>query len=70
MSKVLLAILLASTSLVANSSGALAQELRFASTVDAVSMDPYVRNEVFTYSFLGNVYEGLVRRNPDLTLEP
>jgi peptide/nickel transport system substrate-binding protein len=61
---------LASAVLVAASPGALAQELRFASTGDAVSMDPYVRNEVFTYSFLGNVYEALVRRNPDLTLEP
>ena len=70
MSRLRLAILLATTSMVVASSISVAQELRFASTGDAVSMDPYVRNEVFTYSFLGNVYEGLVRRNPDLTIEP
>jgi len=66
----LLALFLASTAMAGATSTASAQELRFASSGDAVSMDPYIRNEVFTYSFLGNVYEGLVRRNPDLTIEP
>jgi len=66
----LLALFLASTAMAGATSMGAAHELRFASSGDAVSMDPYIRNEVFTYSFLGNVYEGLVRRNPDLTIEP
>lgn len=70
MTRMLLALFLASTAMAGTTSMGAAQELRFASTGDAVSMDPYIRNEVFTYSFLGNVYEGLVRRNPDLTIEP
>lgn len=70
MHKTLLAVYLASASMLVGPSMGMAQELRFASAGDAVSMDPYIRNEVFTYSFLGNVYEGLVRRNPDLTIEP
>jgi len=66
----LLALFLATTVMAGTASMGAAQELRFASSGDAVSMDPYIRNEVFTYSFLGNVYEGLVRRNPDLTIAP
>lgn len=34
------------------------------------SLDPYSLNETFTLSALGNVYEGLVRRNAKLELEP
>src|SRR6056297_1720227 len=37
---------------------------------DAQSLDPYVLNETFTLGFLGNVYEGLIRRTPDLEIEP
>ncbi|ODT47724.1 ABC transporter substrate-binding protein [Devosia sp. 63-57] len=70
MSRMLLALFLATTVMAGTASMGAAQELRFASSGDAVSMDPYIRNEVFTYSFLGNVYEGLVRRNPDLTIAP
>lgn len=70
MSRMLLALFLATTAMAGTASMGAAQELRFASSGDAVSMDPYIRNEVFTYSFLGNVYEGLVRRNPDLTIAP
>lgn len=33
-------------------------------------LDPYTLNETFTLSALGNVYEGLVRRNAKLELEP
>lgn len=47
-----------------------AQTLRFAAQGDAVSMDPYVVEEVFTSGFLGNVYEGLIRRAPDLSIQP
>ena len=51
-------------------SPAQAKELRFAFQGDADSMDPYTLNETFTLGFLGNIYEGLIRRGPDLTIEP
>lgn len=47
-----------------------ARELRFGYQGDADSMDPYTLNETFTLGFLGNIYEGLVRRAPDLSIEP
>jgi len=47
-----------------------AKELRYAFQGDADSMDPYTLNETFTLGFLGNIYEGLVRRGPDLAIEP
>ena len=47
-----------------------AKELRFAFQGDADSMDPYTLNETFTLGFLGNIYEGLIRRGPDLAIEP
>ncbi len=45
--------------------GASAQEkvLRWSSQGDAFSMDPYVRNESLTLGVMGNVYEGLTRRD-------
>ncbi|HLP66939.1 MAG TPA: ABC transporter substrate-binding protein [Rhizobium sp.] len=70
MSKKTLISFLASSVVVMALSPAMASELRFASQGDLVSMDPYAVEEVFTSGFLGNVYEGLVRRTPDLKLEP
>lgn len=46
------------------------QVFRWAFQGDAQSLEPYGVNETFTLGFLGNVYEGLVRRDPDLRLEP
>ncbi len=37
---------------------------------DAQALDPYVLNETFTLGLLGNVYEGLIRRGPDLAIQP
>jgi len=37
---------------------------------DAQALDPYVLNETFTLGFLGNVYEGLIRRGPNLEIQP
>ena len=45
-----------------------AKELRFAFQGDANSMDPYNLNETFTLGYLGNIYEGLIRRAPNQTL--
>jgi peptide/nickel transport system substrate-binding protein len=47
-----------------------AKTLRWANDGDVNSMDPYARNEVFLVSFMGNVYEPLVRRNRDMEPEP
>ena len=47
-----------------------AKTLKFAFQGDIQSMDPYNLNETFHLGFHGNVYEGLTRRGPDLTIEP
>ncbi|MCP1336851.1 ABC transporter substrate-binding protein [Hyphomicrobiales bacterium FT118] len=47
-----------------------AETLRWAFQGDAKSLDPYSLNETFTLGFLGNVYEGLTRRGPDLEILP
>ena len=50
---------------------ATAKTFRWADQGDAFSMDPYVRAETLTLGIMGNVYEGLVRRNPQtLEIEP
>lgn len=47
-----------------------AKELRWSFSSDTASLDPHGHNVTFTYSVLSNVYEGLVRRTPDLEIEP
>ena len=47
-----------------------AATLRWANDGDASAMDPYTRNETFQGSLLANIYEGLLRRNRKLELEP
>jgi peptide/nickel transport system substrate-binding protein len=47
-----------------------AKTFRWANDGDVNSMDPYARNESFLLSFLGSIYEPLVRRNKDLKVEP
>src|SRR4051794_29823762 len=47
-----------------------AKTLRWANDGDVNSMDPYARNEAFLISFMGNVYEPLVRRNQKMEPEP
>jgi peptide/nickel transport system substrate-binding protein len=44
--------------------------LRFAFQGELKSVDPYQINESFSESVNGAVYEGLVRRGPDMRLEP
>ena len=43
---------------------------RWAADTDPGSMDPHSRNVAATLSFLSNIYEGLVRRDRELKLEP
>ncbi|NVK33995.1 MAG: ABC transporter substrate-binding protein [Rhodobacteraceae bacterium] len=47
-----------------------AETLKFAFQGTLNQVDPYSLNETFTLSSLGNVYEGLTRRNGELEIEP
>ena len=60
-----LAIAVATTTLSAS-----AATFRFAFQGDFNSLDPHSLNEGFTLGVLGNVYEGLVKRGPDLAIIP
>ncbi|MDU8946503.1 ABC transporter substrate-binding protein [Ovoidimarina sediminis] len=65
--RIFAATLLASTIL---ASGATANEFRWAGTTDPQTMDPHAVNSAPVLGFLNNVYEGLVRRGKDMTVEP
>lgn len=43
---------------------------RYAFQGDLKVLDPYTLNETFTIGTLGNVYEGLIRRGPNLEIQP
>lgn len=47
-----------------------ANTLRFAFQGTLNALDPYSLNETFTLGMLGNVYEGLTKRDKDLTIIP
>jgi len=47
-----------------------AAEFQWASSQDAVTLDPHTINHSFVLGFIGNVYEPLVRRDTDFALEP
>ena len=49
---------------------AAAEEFRFAVTTDPQTMDPHAVNSAPVLGFLNNVYEGLVRRGKDMSVEP
>jgi peptide/nickel transport system substrate-binding protein len=51
-------------------SSAQAATFRFAFQGDLKSLDPYSLNETFTHGVLGNVYEGLTKRGPNLEIIP
>jgi len=56
---------------IALTSPALAENtFKFAFQGSLKSLDPYSLNETFTLGTLGNVYEGLTRRGPDLKIQP
>jgi peptide/nickel transport system substrate-binding protein len=50
--------------------GVSAETFRWASTADPQTMDPHAVNAAPVLSFLNNVYEGLVRRGKDMSIEP
>lgn len=47
-----------------------AAEFNWAAPMDVYTLDPHAVYNTFLFNVMGNVYEPLVRRNPDLTLEP
>ena len=47
-----------------------AKPFTWTASTDALSMDPYSTNNSFTNSFMNNVYEGLVRFNEKMEIEP
>lgn len=47
-----------------------AETFRWAGTTDPQTMDPHAVNATPELSFLNNVYEGLVRRGPDMGVQP
>src|SRR5438270_12290020 len=49
---------------------AAAATVRFAFQGDLKSLDPYSLNETFTHGMLGNVYEGLTKRDKELKIIP
>ena len=66
MKKLTAALLLTS----ALASPVLAEEFKFAVTTDPQTMDPHAVNSAPVLGFLNNVYEGLVRRGKDMSIEP
>ena len=63
--------LLAVTALTAFAAQPAAGEtLRFSFQADLQSLDPHTLNETFTLGFHANVHEGLIRRGPNLEIEP
>lgn len=47
-----------------------AETFKWASTTDPQTMDPHAVNSAPVLSFLNNIYEGLVRRGQDMSIEP
>src|SRR5215510_3346149 len=47
-----------------------AKTFTWASSLDALSMDPYSTNNTFTNQFMSNIYEALVRFNEKVQIEP
>src|SRR6266700_5153299 len=47
-----------------------AATFRFGFQGDLKSLDPYSLNETFTHGVLGNVFEGLTKRGPNLEIKP
>ncbi|TXR54992.1 ABC transporter substrate-binding protein [Reinekea thalattae] len=47
-----------------------ATTFKWAGTTDPQTMDPHAVNSAPVLGFLNNIYEGLVRRGPDMSIEP
>ncbi|NNU82217.1 ABC transporter substrate-binding protein [Halovulum dunhuangense] len=63
-------LILASTALALIGGAAAAETFRWAGTTDPQTMDPHAANLAPVTSFLNNIYEGLVRRDREMRIEP
>ena len=63
-------ILMATTAAAFLALPAAAETFRWAATTDPQTMDPHAVSSAPVLGFLNNVYEGLVRRGPDMAIEP
>ena len=63
-------LMLGAAALCLTSGLASAETIRWGGSTDLNSLDPYSYGSTFTLSFLNHVYEGLVRYNADLQIEP
>src|SRR3954471_21720007 len=63
-------LLVAAALAAASLTSATAATFRFAFQGDLKSLDPYSLNETFTHGVLGNVYEGLTKRDKELKIVP
>ncbi len=63
-------LVIATTAALAVASAAEANTLRWGADRDVLSMDPYSYGDTFTLAFLNHVYEGLVRYDENLEIEP
>src|SRR6185503_2395359 len=70
MIKLKTALFAAAIALAAAVQPAAAATFRLAFQGDLKSLDPYSLNETFTHGMLGNVYEGLTKRDKDLKIIP
>jgi peptide/nickel transport system substrate-binding protein len=52
------------------SAGLHAKTFTWTASADVLSMDPYATNNSFTNAFMNNIYEGLVRFNDKVEIEP
>lgn len=62
--------LLAATILAGTTLGGQAAEFDFAGPLDAYTLDPHAISNTLVFAFLHNVYDSLVVRGPDLSLQP
>ena len=62
--------ILAASAFALLATSAAAETFRWAGTTDPQTMDPHAVNSAPVLGFLNNVYEGLVRRGKDMTIEP
>jgi len=66
----MLRAILAGTFVLALSPAVQAETFKWASTTDPQTLDPHAVNSAPVLGFLNNVYEGLVRRGKDMSIEP
>ena len=65
-----LGVVMAATGMAFLAGGAQAETFRWATGTDPSTLDPHAQASAPVLGFLNNIYEGLVRRGKDMSLEP